>query len=68
MFDTVDEPDARPLIGDDPSRTVADTTHGLWVWFISGSAPGWAPYLISDRMDEVRDPAPDEWRVWNGIR
>ncbi|GLY94089.1 carboxylesterase family protein [Actinoplanes sp. NBRC 103695] len=76
VFDTVDEPDARPLIGDDPSRTVADTTHGLWVSFISGSAPGWAPYLISDRtialiadrIDEVRDPAPDEWRVWNGIR
>ncbi|WP_192766357.1 carboxylesterase/lipase family protein [Plantactinospora soyae] len=76
IFDTIDRPDVRPRIGDTPSRAVAETMHGLWVSFITGNAPGWAPYRIADRavalitsqIEEVTDPAADERQIWEGIR
>ena len=76
VFGTITREDARPLIGDTPSQTVADTAHGTWVSFIKSGTPGWAAYtldsrttgLLTDKLNEVNDPASDERLLWTAIR
>ncbi|MCS7480675.1 carboxylesterase/lipase family protein [Umezawaea endophytica] len=76
VFDTAHRPDARPRIGDTPSRAVTDTAHGAWVSFITDGTPGWSPYtpdtrtaaLLTDKVTEVDDPSGDERALWEGIR
>jgi para-nitrobenzyl esterase len=76
VFDTITREELRPLIGDNPSQAIADTTHGIWVSFITHGDPGWAPYtvpgratgVLTEKLEEVADPAGDEREVWNGIR
>jgi para-nitrobenzyl esterase len=75
-FDTATRADVRPLIGDAPSRAVADRVHRIWVDFITSGDPGWAPYdpasrttgLLTDEITVVDDPAGDERAVWEGVR
>ena len=72
VFDAVGRADAEPLLGPDPSQDVAETVHGLWVAFVTGGDPGWAPYTAQQRtvavLDEtitpVEDPAADERLLW----
>jgi para-nitrobenzyl esterase len=76
VFDTAGRPDARPLIGDAPAQAVADRVHRVWVDFIAGGDPGWAPYeagrrttaLLTAEVTPVDDPAGDERAVWDGVR
>lgn len=76
VFDTIHGATTHLLIGDTPSRAVADTAHGAWVSFITHGTPGWAPYspasrttgLLTDTIAEVDDPAGDERALWDGIR
>ncbi len=74
--DTVHVDQSHPLIGDTPSREVADTAHGTWVRFISTGDPGWAPYtaerrttgVLTERLTVVDDPDGEERAAWEGIR
>ena len=76
VFDTATLPSSFPLTGDDPSQTAADTIHGVWVSFVTGGDPGWAPYTTSQRTTGVLgekllvvdDPSGDERALWDGIR
>jgi para-nitrobenzyl esterase len=76
VFNTVDREDTHPLAGDTPAQAVADTAHAAWVSFIANGTPGWSPYtassrttaLITDKIEEVDDPAGQERALWDGIR
>jgi len=76
VFDTTTRDDVHPLIGDAPSQAVADRAHKVWVDFITGGNPGWAPYdtasrttgLISEHINVTDDPAGSERACWDGIR
>jgi para-nitrobenzyl esterase len=75
-FDTAAREELRPLIGDSPSQAVADSTHRVWLDFITGGDPGWAPYdaarrttaLLTDSVTPADDPAADERALWDSIR
>jgi para-nitrobenzyl esterase len=75
-FDTAAREELRPLIGDAPSQAVAESTHRVWVDFITGGAPGWAPYesdrrataLLTASVTPADDPSGDERALWEGIR
>jgi para-nitrobenzyl esterase len=76
VFDTITRPTARALVGDAPSRAVAERAHQVWVDFITHGDPGWAPYdtdrrttgLLAETVNPVDDPAGDERELWEGIR
>jgi para-nitrobenzyl esterase len=76
VFDTVARAELRPLIGDTPSRAVANRVHRIWVDFITHGEPGWTPYdtgsrttgVLTQDVSVVDDPAGDERAVWEGVR
>ncbi len=76
VFDTITRDEVRPRLGDAPSQAVADRVHRVWVEFVSGGDPGWAPYdpvgrttgLLAESVLAVDDPAGDERALWEGIR
>jgi para-nitrobenzyl esterase len=76
VFGTIGRDSALPLIGDTPSSAVADRVHRVWVDFVTGGDPGWAPYdtahrttgLLAEDVLPVHDPAGDERALWEGIR
>jgi para-nitrobenzyl esterase len=76
VFDTITREGARALLGDAPSRAVADRVHRTWVDFIADGDPGWVPYdtgsrttgLLAEHVNPVDDPAGDERALWEGIR
>jgi para-nitrobenzyl esterase len=76
VFDTMARSGVAALIGDAPSQGVADRVHRVWVDFIAGGDPGWAPYdvgarttgLLTQDVVSVDDPAGDERALWEGIR
>lgn len=76
VFGTIGRADTRPLIGDTPFQAVSDTAHATWVSFIKNGTPGWPAYtldrrttgLLTDKVNEVDDPAPDERLLWDAIR
>jgi para-nitrobenzyl esterase len=76
VFDTISGEGARALLGDGPSQAVADRVHRVWVDFIDGGDPGWAPYdtvsrttgLLAETVSPVDDPDGDERALWEGIR
>ena len=75
-FDTIDVLENAPLIGEHPSRAVAESTHAVWVRFVTTGDPGWAAYttstrttgVLTDRVTAVDDPDGDERSLWDGIR
>ena len=75
MFDTIERPDRAAMIGDAPSREVADSTHATWVRFVTHGDPGWAPYtsasrttgILTETVTSVDDPAGDERAAWDGV-
>ena len=76
VFGTTGLASARPLTGDSPSSAVADLVHRVWVDFVTGGNPGWAPYdtvrrttgLLAEDVSPVDDPDGDERALWEGIR
>ncbi|MFI5952948.1 carboxylesterase/lipase family protein [Cryptosporangium sp. NPDC051539] len=74
-FDTIDDPSIAPLIGPNPSRAVADSTHAVWVRFVTDGDPGWAPYtaatrttgVLTETVTVVDDPRGEERAVWDGL-
>jgi para-nitrobenzyl esterase len=76
VFDTIDRPGLPPQMWPSPSRAVADSTHRVWVNFITSADPGWAPYdvttrttgLLTGTVQAADDPAGDERALWDGIR
>jgi para-nitrobenzyl esterase len=76
VFDTIGRPGLPPQLWPSPSRAVADSTHRVWVDFITSGDPGWAPYdlthrttgLLTETVAAVGDPAGDERALWDGVR
>ncbi|MFW0783466.1 carboxylesterase family protein [Gordonia sp. CPCC 206044] len=76
VFDNLGEPTVLPRLGPHPSQQVADTTHKIWVDFVTSGDPGWAPYatdtrtvrLIGEHVVDADDPASDERHVWDEVR
>ncbi len=76
VFDTITRPGLPPQMWPSPSRAVADSTHRVWVDFITSGDPGWAPYdltsrttgLLTETVEAADDPAGDERALWDGIR
>ncbi len=76
VFDTIDLPEVAPLIGRSPSRAIADSTHAVWVRFVTHGDPGWAPYtaatrttgVLTETVTVVDDPDGDARATWDGIR
>ena len=76
VFDTISLDELHPRLGEVPERAVADQAHQVWVRFITGGDPGWAPYdlarrttgLLTDIISAVDDPAGGERARWDGIR
>ncbi|WP_434444042.1 carboxylesterase/lipase family protein [Lentzea sp. E54] len=74
VFDTIHQQPTHALIGNSPSRDVADTVHGTWVRFIRDGDPGWPVYRTDERCvgvlaEDLRhevDPAGAERRAWDG--
>ena len=75
VFDTIDDPATANLIGDDPSRAVAASTHAVWVRFITHGDPGWPRFttesrttgVLAESVTVVDDPHSDERALWDGI-
>ncbi|HEY0716533.1 MAG TPA: carboxylesterase family protein [Streptosporangiaceae bacterium] len=76
VFGTSGRPEVEPRLGPAPSAAVTGRAHRIWVDFITGGDPGWAPYdpatrttgLITDVVTAADDPAGAERATWNGIR
>jgi para-nitrobenzyl esterase len=82
VWDVVDDPLARAMIGSDPPGSLASAMHGAWVQFIKTGTPGhpvlpeWPAYDLTRRAtmqfdatsQVVDDPDGDERRLWDGVR
>jgi len=76
VFNTLGLGQAVALIGSQPSTAVAETTHGIWVSFVTTGDPGWKPYgslrrtvgVITETLAIVEDPDGDERALWDGVR
>jgi para-nitrobenzyl esterase len=76
VFDTARGAGLEPRLGPRPGQAVADRVHQVWVDFITGGDPGWAPYdpdsrttgLLTDVVTATGDPAGRERATWDGIR
>ena len=76
VFDTARGAGLEPRLGPRPGQAVADRVHQVWVDFITGGDPGWAPYdpdsritgLLTDVVTAAGDPAARERASWDGIR
>lgn len=77
-FDTTRTAGARPMVGPEPPRALADEVHAAWVAFATHGDPGWAPYdpdrRAVRRFDDgapglvVDDPDAERRRAWDGLR
>jgi para-nitrobenzyl esterase len=82
VFNTIDEPMGRQLIGDHPAQATADAMHHAWAAFVTDGSPGHGDLPEWPRYDEdarstmdfgdrrnavVDDPDGDERRLWDGV-
>ena len=44
VFDNLDDPAGRPLVGSAPPQALAQEMHGAWVGFVTTGSPGWPAY------------------------
>jgi len=58
VFATLDSPEGRLLVGDDPPAPLARTMNGAWARFVRGKEPGW-PAWGPGRPVQVFDGAAD---------
>lgn len=75
VFDNLDDPAGKALVGDAPPQSLADEMHSAWVNFVTSGDPGWAAYgedRTVRRFDEVsatvNDPGAAQRLLWEGIR
>jgi para-nitrobenzyl esterase len=80
VFDNLDDPAGRPLLGDAPPQVLADAMHGAWVAFARTGEPGWPPYgddrtvmafapeSAPTASGPVTDPRGETRSVWSGRR
>jgi len=75
VFDTLDDPAAKPLLGDAPPQALADEMHGAWVAFVMSGDPGWEAYGPARTVHQfglssvtVCDPRAQQRHVWDGVR
>ncbi|WP_027935503.1 carboxylesterase/lipase family protein [Amycolatopsis sp. ATCC 39116] len=76
VFDTTGRPELEPLIGPNPARAIAASTHSVWVRFITNGDPGWAAYseetrttaLLAETVSVADDPDAELRRAWDGRR
>jgi para-nitrobenzyl esterase len=78
VFDTLESPDVRNLLGPDRApQSLANTMHATWVRFIKDVDPGWGPYeetrretmvFNADGGHPVDDPAGERLAIWAGVR
>ncbi|MBV9792820.1 MAG: carboxylesterase/lipase family protein [Actinobacteria bacterium] len=76
VFDTISRDELEPRLGSAPNQAAADQVHKVWVDFITGGEPGWAPYdpaarttgLLDEEVTAAGDPDGRERAVWDGIR
>ena len=76
VFGTSGRPEVEPRLGPDASPAVTSTAHRVWVDFITGGDPGWAPYdpatrttgLLAGEVTVADDPAGQERATWDEIR
>jgi len=73
VFDVLDLPEGRALVGDAPPQDLADAMHAAWVRFVTDGDPGWPAYG-ADRLVRrfggpgdgtvVADPSPARRELW----
>lgn len=76
VFDNLDHPDWKQLVGTSPPQHLADDVHGAWIRFARTGNPGWDPYSTAQRIthrfdtDSVTLIDPDSTRrtVWDDRR
>ncbi|WP_328497663.1 carboxylesterase/lipase family protein [Streptomyces sp. NBC_00414] len=76
VFDRLDDPAMKPLLGTEPPQHLADAMHSAWVSFATHGDPGWPAYDSEDRttmrFDTVSkpltDPRPRQRTLWDGHR
>ena len=73
VFDALDVPEGRAMVGDDPPQELADAMHGAWVRFVRDGDPGWPAYgeqrltrRFGGRDDGavLADPEPERRQLW----
>ncbi|MDT8911952.1 carboxylesterase family protein [Amycolatopsis sp. PS_44_ISF1] len=50
VFDRLDDPAVRALLGDHPPQPLADAMHRAWVGFATTGDPGWPAYAADHRV------------------
>lgn len=75
VFDNLDDPSGRPLVGVAPPQALADEMHGAWVSFVKTGRPGWLAYGNNRKVRSfgttsttVTDPGAPQRKAWDGIR
>jgi para-nitrobenzyl esterase len=76
VFGTAGLDELEPRLGGERSPGTAGAAHRVWVDFITGGDPGWAPYdparrvtgLLGEELTVVDDPDGAERGVWDEIR
>jgi para-nitrobenzyl esterase len=75
VFDNLDDPSGRPMVGTEPPQALADDMHGAWVDFVKTGRPGWPAYgtdravrSFGTTSTTVTDPGAPQRRAWDGIR
>lgn len=73
VFDTLDEPSGRALVGEQPPQSLADDMHAAWVRFAATGDPGWPAYGEQrltrrfgghDDTAVLADPDPERRLLW----
>ncbi|ATL69958.1 carboxylesterase [Nocardia terpenica] len=76
VFDNLDSPDWKTLVGDAPPQKLADRMHATWIRFARTGDPGWDHYdsgervvmIFDDNSRTVSDPRGITRAVWSGRR
>lgn len=72
-FDTLDVPEGRGMVGENPPQAVAADMHGAWVAFVRDGEPGWDAYGTERHTrffggahdgEVIADPEPERREAW----
>jgi len=75
VFDNLDDPAGRPLVGSAPPQALAQEMHAAWVGFATTGSPGWPAYgsqrtvrTFAGASETVIDPRAAQRTAWDGVR
>jgi para-nitrobenzyl esterase len=76
VFGTLDDPEAKVLVGEDLPAALSAEVRAVWTGFASGAGAAWPAYTTASRTlrrfgqesATVSDPRPDEFALWADIR